>query len=202
MKNKFLSTIGGIMVSAVLLTSLAACSSNQNSTESKDSSTKTESAKKSNKSSKSKKTSKQRSSKSDSKSNQKDADNSTSQQQSTSQSTNSTGQSTQQTTGTSTQSNQTQGQAASNQQTQAQPVISNAQQAVSLVAHSMGEADPGSFNVTVQSDGYHVYLKNTPNPTVVVVRSNGNFYDVNGNLTGTFEKVSGPDGVNNEPWHG
>lgn len=198
MKNKFLSTIGGIMVSAVLLTSLAACSSNQNSTESKDSSTKTESAKKSNKSSKSKKTSKQKSSKSDSKSNQKDADNSTSQQQST----NSTGQSAQQTTGTSTQSNQTQGQAASNQQTQAQPVISNAQQAVSLVAHSMGEADPGSFNVTVQSDGYHVYLKNTPNPTVVVVRSNGNFYDVNGNLTGTFEKVSGPDGVNNEPWHG
>ncbi|WP_054643566.1 hypothetical protein [Companilactobacillus kimchii] len=89
-------------------------------------------------------------------------------------------------------------QATTNQQ--AATVITTADQARSLVAHANGGASPASFSVEAKPDGYHVYLNNLNNPIVTVVKPNGDFYDVNGNLTGKYSNMAAPDGGDNSQW--
>lgn len=60
----------------------------------------------------------------------------------------------------------------------------------------MGGAAKESMNVKQETDGYHVWFDTgSKNPIVTVVKSNGDFHDVNGNLIGTYAKMSAPDGI-------
>jgi hypothetical protein len=43
-------------------------------------------------------------------------------------------------------------------------------------------------------------LNNLNNPIVTVVKPNGDFYDVNGNLTGKYSSMAAPDGGDNSQW--
>lgn len=201
MKHKLLSSLGGLMLTTVAITSLTACSSsNQASKESKDSSVKTESTKKTTKKETKKKAPKKNNTKKKNAQNETNSTSSSQNQQNTAQSNANTGsnQAGQQ-AAKSTATNQIQ---STNNQTaqQATPLISNPSAAVSLVAHAMGDAAPGSFDVVSEADGYHVYLKNLANPPVTVVKPNGDLYDVNGNLVTPYATAAGPDGVNNDAW--
>lgn len=79
---------------------------------------------------------------------------------------------------------------------QSATIIQNSDQAAALVDHSMGGAAKESMNVKQETDGYHVWFDTgSKNPIVTVVKSNGDFHDVNGNLIGTYAKMSAPDGI-------
>lgn len=87
-----------------------------------------------------------------------------------------------------------------NTKPQAQKVINNAHQAVTLVAHAMGDAAPEIFSAVVAADGYHVYMNDSKGP-ITVVKSNGDFYDTTGHLTGKFAAMAAPDGPYNRAWN-
>ena len=198
MSRNLIKQLISISALTVILLSLTACSSNtKDSKESKDTSVKTESTKKT---PKKKKNTTQKKIDSKAKTNSETAqgsNNGSSNEESTNNNTGTLQKST--TSETSSQSKQSQ--PSTNVASQPTVTINSSEQAASLVAHSFGNAAPGSFNVTAESDGYHVYLKDVPDAPVTVVKSNGDFYDTNGNLTATYSKVSAADGVNNEKWN-
>lgn len=197
MSRNFVGRLVSISAITIVLLSLTACSSNtKDSNESKDTSVRTEST---NKTPKKKKNTKK---KVDSKT--KKTNDTTQKAASTSsneQSSNDNTGALQKSTTSETASQSGQNQSNTNEASQPAVTINSSEQAASLVAHSFGDAAPGSFNVTAESDGYHVSLKDVPNAPVTVVKSNGDFYDTNGNLTTTYSKASAADGVNNEKWN-
>lgn len=210
MKHTTLKILSSLLLATFVL-ALGGCSNNsQNSTSSKDSTVKTESHKKAKKSPSKKVSKKKTSSKKEATTSNNDE---TQQNQQTDPSTNN--QNTTSNSNTQQSSNQTQNinqgqaqntatsnadqQAATAQQTAA--VITTADQARSLVAHANGGASPASFSVEAKPDGYHVYLNNLNNPIVTVVKPNGDFYDVNGNLIGKYSNMAAPDGGDNSQWN-
>lgn len=198
MSRNFVGQLVSVSAITIILLSLTACSSNtKDSKESKDTSIRTES---SNKTPKKKKKNTPKKVDTKAKKNANSTQEKTSNSSSEQSSNNNSGVLQKNTTSeTTSQSNQNQ--SSTSEASQPTVTINSPEQAASLVAHSFGNAAPGSFNVAAESDGYHVSLKDVPNAPVTVVKSNGDFYDINGNLTTTYSKASAADGVNNEKWN-
>jgi len=190
MKHNILLKIGGLLLSTIMVTSLAACSSNhQNSKESKTPSTKTESTKDNN-------------SEEDKSEDTKKDDTATSTDQ------NKSGQAVSHSANqqkrvpvknhNATQSGQVQAtNKNTNKHSQPTAIIQNSNQAAALVAHANASSVPEAWHVKKLADGYHVWFDTgSANPIVTVVKSNGDFYDVNGNFVGSYAKMSAPDALN------
>ncbi|KRO00756.1 hypothetical protein IV57_GL000076 [Companilactobacillus kimchiensis] len=178
------------MAITVLLT---ACSANNHSSkELKDTTTKTESVKPAKKNKPKKNTKKVAS---------KKTTDATASQTSQNSATNNDSQPKQQATTSTAQNNQNKTQTNSNQPAQSAAIITTPDQAASLVAHSYGSNSHEAMNVTQEADGYHVYFDSgSTNPVVTVVKPNGDFYDVNGNITSTYAHVSAPNGGDDTQW--